>query len=103
MIQTLSLIGPDLLQVVGLLLQLAGVLLMANGYTNFVHPGDLVALLSSALWRGKSARGAAALQKLSQEKKLASLQGLAFVGLGFLVQALGTGWAMVLTFLAASS
>ena len=84
-----------LLQLVGLAAQLAGVLLMANGYTGLVRAGNVPRLLASALRRGAAARGAAELHSLTVEDKLRSLQGLASIGLGFLLQTAGTALPLV--------
>jgi hypothetical protein len=77
-------------QLLGLCLEVAGVLRMANGYTSSATPGGALRIVVSALVRGATARGAASIAHLSPEDRLKSLQGLAVVGLGFLVQACGT-------------
>lgn len=77
------------LQLLGLSCEIAGVLLMANGYTGAVTREGVVRLLASALVRGATARGAAAMGHLSTEDRLGSLQGLALIGLGFVLQTLG--------------
>jgi len=74
------------LELAALGLQVAGVLLMANGYTRVVATRDLPFLLLSALFRGKIARGAAQIGDLVAEDRLRALQGLALVGLGFMLQ-----------------
>ena len=78
------------LQLLGLGCEIAGVLLMANGYTGAVTRGGVVRLLASALVRKATAQGAASIAHLSPEDRLGSLQGLALVGLGFFLQTLGT-------------
>jgi hypothetical protein len=87
---TLALLVSIVLQLAGLAAQLAGVLLMANGYTSLVTIRHVPRLLASALRRGNAARGAAELHHLTVEDKLRSLQGLALIGLGFLLQTAGT-------------
>ena len=77
------------LQLIGLALEIAGVLLMANLYTGIVPLRQLVYLLFSALFRGAEAAGAVEMATLHLEDRLAALQGLAFIGLGFLLQAIG--------------
>lgn len=78
------------LQLLGLGCEIAGVLLMANGHTGAVTRGGVARLLASALVRGATARGAAGIGHLSPENRLSSLQGLALIGLGFLLQTLGS-------------
>lgn len=75
------------LDLIGLLLQIAGVLLMANGYTGMVRATHLPRLLLSALVRGPVARGAARVGTVTPEDRLRSLHGLSLVGVGFLLQA----------------
>lgn len=89
-------------QLLGLTLEIIGVLLMANLYVGLVSLLGAIPLLASALVKGKAARGAVYLlqdespatsssagQPVNQDNKLTSLQGLAFIGLGFLIQAIG--------------
>jgi hypothetical protein len=78
------------LQLLGLSSEIAGVLLMANGYTGAVTRGGVLRLLVSALVRGATAQGAASIAHLSPEDRLGSLQGLGLVGVGFVLQTLGT-------------
>ena len=82
-------------QLLGLLMDLRGVLLMANGYTRVVPGSQTVHLLASALRKGDLAREAVRHRELTAEDRLAVLRGLAWIGLGFLVQLLGLVLAMV--------
>jgi hypothetical protein len=76
-----------LCEVAGVALEVTGVLLMANTYTR-VLPRQVPYVLVSALWRGRTAREAASIVHLVQEKVTASLQGLACMCLGFMLKAL---------------
>lgn len=89
------------LVLLGLVAQSIGVVLMANGYTAVGqvsespgrHPragSSLLALLASALVRGRLAKGTVAIDHLTPENRLVSLQGLALVGLGFGLQLLAS-------------
>jgi len=68
-------------QVLGVL----GAFLMANRYTN-VYWYQVPTILIAALWRGKSAKDAAALVDLGGESEVAFLQGLGFVAVAFALQ-----------------
>ena len=74
-------------EVLGVMFEVTGVLLMANIYTR-VLPHQVPLVLLSALWRGRAARDAANIVSLVQEKVMASLQGLAFMCIGFMLKAL---------------
>jgi hypothetical protein len=74
-------------QLVGLIFEIVGVFFMARGLiTTQTH--NTPSLLLSALVRGKLARGSEWIPSI--EKKAISLQGLALIGIGFLIQAIGT-------------
>jgi hypothetical protein len=78
------------LVLLGLGFDIWGVLLLANAYLGTARPRQRLRLLINALARGAAARGAArAIDQLATEDKLRSLQGLAFIGLGFVLQACG--------------
>ncbi len=77
----------DSLQLAGLGLDLIGAFLLANGLLSG-RPVVLPRILFSALYRGRVARGKVRVA-LSQEDHLKSLQGVAFIAAGFLVQAVG--------------
>jgi hypothetical protein len=83
------------LQLLGLVMEIAGVLLMANVYTGIVPVRQLLFIMFSALVRGVEAAGAAEVAHLRVESRLAVLQGLALVGFGFFLQAIGVLWAML--------
>lgn len=74
-------------QLLASLLEIAGVLLMANAHVAVAKGSQIPGLLVVAVWRGAMARGAAKLDGvLSQEDRLKTLQGLAFIAAGFLLQ-----------------
>lgn len=77
------------LQILGLILDLVGVLQMANGYTRALPQSQIAFLLVNALRRGPLAKEAVQHQDLTREDRMNVLQGLAFVGLGFLLQISG--------------
>lgn len=63
--------------------------MMANAYVA-VKLRDLPILLASALFRGRIARGAHKLEgALTPEDRLTTLQGLALITLGFVLQVIG--------------
>lgn len=78
-------------QLLASLLEIVGALLMANANVAVAKGGQVPRLLVVALWRGAMARGAAKLDgALSQEDRLKTLQGLAFIATGFLLQVAAT-------------
>ena len=81
---------PELLQLSGSVFEIAGVVLMANGLIGAVDRRGVVRTLLDALRRGPRARGAVRMRELTPEDGLRALQGLAFVLVGFLLQATGT-------------
>ncbi len=80
----------QILQMLGSVAEIAGVVLMANGYLSPAR-GETAKLqvLMSALFGGPSADGAEEAYDagLSSESYRSVLRGLAVVGLGFLLQA----------------
>lgn len=67
-----------------------GAILMANRYTRAVDGiFDLAEVLLNALARGNKAKGMVAVSESEPEHRIATLQGLGFVFLGFLLQAAG--------------
>jgi hypothetical protein len=76
----------DVLTGFGLLAGLIGSLLMANAYFQATGTGLSIWVVVSSLWRDKLARGAARIKGANPENALASLQGVAFVGLAFACQ-----------------
>lgn len=77
---------------VGLIFEIVGVLLMANAYLKRASDSAVPMVLMSALWRGDTARGAAfpGRSDVEGEKRanLVALQGLAFIGVGFVFQSI---------------
>lgn len=84
-------IGIGLATFIGLAFQIIGVFLMATRYTN-VRVSQIAKVMITALWRGKAAREGAQITNYSVEDALSSLQGLAFIALGFIVQSGATFW-----------
>ena len=81
-----------LFQLLGLILEILGVLGMANAYLAVAQGSrSKLSLLLDALFRGPRARGANRLQEagFNAEDRLRVLQGLGLIGLGFLFQAIG--------------
>lgn len=67
-----------------------GAVRMANQFTGSVDGWfDLADVLMSAVVRGNKAKGMVAVSEKETEQKLTTLQGLAFVFLGFLLQSAG--------------
>ncbi|MGH7484180.1 MAG: hypothetical protein ACREMY_01080 [bacterium] len=76
--------------VVGGLCGLWGAVQMANQFTKTVDGWlDLFDVLVNAAARGHKAKGMVAVSEKSPEEKLITLQGLAFVFFGFLLQTAG--------------
>jgi hypothetical protein len=80
-----------ILQLAGGVLEIGGALMMANAHLNVIRLRHLPRLLLSALVRGRMARGSARLDGVfSQDDRLASLQGLSAIALGFVLQLAAT-------------
>jgi len=79
-------ITTNSLQIIGSILEIIGIVLMSNLYWKNVYGKQIPYMLISALWRGESAKDGICLSDFSPEKRLFSLQGLALIGVGFLVQ-----------------
>jgi hypothetical protein len=77
----------DLLALVGSLAEITGAIMMANSYLGAARVRDWVRLILSALCRGDAARGAIQARELNEENGLLALQGLAFIVIGFTLQA----------------
>jgi hypothetical protein len=77
-----------ILQLIGALSEIYGAILMANQYIATPKRDylALVTLLLDALSRGKISREATSGIFPVSDNKLTSLQGLAYIGLGFLLQ-----------------
>lgn len=90
--------GPEsnlvtLLQGAGLCCDFAGVLSMANAYTAPLEGRyKLPRLFPSALYRGDAARSVASWRWTGEERP-AVLQGLAWIGVGFVLQLVAVGLA----------
>ncbi|MGH6898141.1 MAG: hypothetical protein ACREJ5_16605 [Geminicoccaceae bacterium] len=79
----------SILQIVGLVLEITGIFLMANMYVRRLPKRALLLVILSALGRGETARDAVTIAEIWPENKLISLQGLALVGGGFVIQMIG--------------
>ncbi len=62
---------------------------MANMYVRRLPKRALLLVILSALGRGETARDAVTIAEIWPENKLISLQGLALVGGGFVIQMIG--------------
>jgi uncharacterized membrane protein len=78
---------PDLLHLVGILVEFVGVLLTFNSFTTTIYRYQIPIALASALVRGKMARAASFLW--NKEKAISTLQGIALIVLGFILQMTG--------------
>ena len=87
---------PPTLQLGGSVVEIAGVLLMANGVLAGVAWGGVLKALFDGLRRGPGARGAVRMSELSEENRVVTLQGLAFILIGFVLQGLGTVATLVI-------
>lgn len=79
-----------LLQITGSTFEVAGAYLIANLYFELVRGRQIPIMLIHALWRGSKAKDGIALTGISEENKLISLQGISFIGVGFLCQLLAS-------------
>lgn len=77
------------LQLLGGLFEVAGVYLMASRLLSTTTVASKVSALLSALLRGRTASNAVTTSELNPEDKLRTLQGLAFIAVGFILQAVG--------------
>lgn len=78
------------LLIIGLGLELTGVIALARKYVRLVPVFEVPRLLFAALFRAPAARQAAEVQHLWVETTLDSLQGLALIALGFIFQTTAT-------------
>lgn len=88
----MSLICQIVLVIAGLTFEILGVFRMASQSTRIVRLHELPTLLISAFFRGSAARAAVEAEALNEEDRLTRLQGLAFLGFGFLLQTIGFVW-----------
>ena len=79
----------------GAFLEVTGVFLMAGAYLSAARTRNRLQILISALVRGDTAKGAVEASDLNKTHKVIALQGLAFIGLGFLCQASPIVWKFV--------
>ncbi|MFV2073459.1 MAG: hypothetical protein ACC742_12510 [Thermoanaerobaculales bacterium] len=86
---------PSTLQLAGSVAEIIGIVLMANGLLSGIAWGGVLRTLIDAIRRGPSARGAVRMSELGEENGLHTLQGLAFVLVGFVLQAVGTVLSML--------
>ena len=79
-----------IMQLVGSVIGTLGGFLMASSLLHMIRPVATPLYLLSALRRGTHARGATRIKPATVEERLTSLQGLAFVTLGFSLQFTGS-------------
>jgi len=108
----MSVLLPTVLQFIGLTANVIGAFLMASAYLNRTGLLTLPSILWSGLFCGNTARGAARLYdgdgtvthasdkqiRIASRNALKFFQGLSFVALGFLLQAIGMLWQMASDF-----
>lgn len=82
--------GIAAIYLLGFGLEIWGILKMANGLMSLTKTRHVIPILWSALWKGPKAEGLVRALRLGTEDRRQSLQGLALVGIGFLIQALAT-------------
>ena len=84
----------DAIVIMGACLEVIGVFLMAGAYLSAARPNpwDRLQVLVSAFFRGDAAKGAVDMSELNATHKVQALQGLAFIGLGFVCQASAMIW-----------
>ena len=88
--QTINII----LQLISAICEIVGVILMAHSLL-VTNMSAVVPLLCNALFRGASARGVEFVPQQS-ERRTISLQGLAFIALGFFIQAFNAILSLIL-------
>ena len=76
----------DAIAIIGTCLEVIGVFLMSGAYMSAVRVTQKLKVLFVSLYRGRSAKGAVDLSGLNETQKVNALQGLAFIGLGFICQ-----------------
>ena len=80
--------GAKILKVIGAILGMWGASRMANQYTTNVRSAlDIADVLLNAVFRGSKAKGI--ISVAAEEDRLATIQGLGFIFLAFLLQLLG--------------
>jgi hypothetical protein len=84
----------------GLCFELVGVYYMAHPYLRDIDPGSFPSLMLSALFKGAEWKGARLASRPSDEGSEESngkaLRGLAFISLGFVLQAVTSGFQLYL-------
>jgi hypothetical protein len=76
------------IQIIGLVIEIVGVTFMANSYVP-VEKHSVIRVLFSGLFRGDLAKKVTHPAIFHSDDRIKGLQGLAFIGFGFLIQALG--------------
>ena len=82
----------DYISLVATVLEIIGVFLMANTYMRIGDTGlkkyvELAKGLMSALYKGKHSKSVDYASGWAQENTLSALQGVAFIAIGFIIQA----------------
>ncbi len=78
-----------LLNILGLLAEIIGVMLMANAYLQSTRLIQTPWILLKCLWSVKTVTGLVAIKDLETEDSGKVLRGLAFIAIGFVLQLLG--------------
>src|SRR5947209_5577163 len=86
---------PDILHLSGLVIELIGVIITMLRFEGTFIPWEIPGILLSAFVRGRRVIGAAHWE-MTKDKAINVLQGLAFMGLGFVVQIIGASLAVYL-------
>ena len=80
--------SSTLLQILGVVAEIVGVLMMANGIAGITRPGALPRVLYRALFKKPGLEGRLS-EALNQEDRATTLRGLAVLVVGFLFQFVG--------------
>lgn len=87
--------GPDIIAIVGTVLEVFGAFRMSGAYLSAVQSTSKLRVLFNSLHRGNLAKGAVDASQLNETQKVNALQGLACIGLGFVCQAGAMLWKLV--------
>lgn len=88
----MSTITPDVVILVGAGLEVVGVFMMSSAYLSATRVRQRLWILFGALFRSDAAKGAIDVSGLNKANPVLLLQGLAFIGVGFICQAGAAIW-----------
>jgi len=74
----------------GLIIEILGVLCMANGYLSVIRIHQIPWVLFKCVFNNRTAHGVGVVAPISEEDIGLILKGLAFLALGFILQSAGT-------------